>query len=57
MIVPRSQIVAMIYKLVYLILTIKMPGVAEVAGFCELYYCDVPGSSGSDGLSGGSNNV
>ena len=37
------QGVAVIYKRVYLIFTTKMPGVAEVAAFCDLYsstsYC------------------
>ena len=34
-----------------------MRGVAEVAAFCDPYYCDVPGSSVSDGLSEGSNKI
>ena len=42
-VVTGCQGVAMMYEPVYLIFTTKMPGVAEVAAFCNPYYCYVPG--------------
>ena len=33
--------VAIKYKRVYIIFTTKMPGVAEVAAFCDPYYCEM----------------
>ena len=45
-VVTGCQGVPMMYKPVYLIFTTKMPGVAEVAAFCDPYYlvsnCKVP---------------